>query len=127
MSKTPIRVAIVGIGNCASSMVQSCFYYDQWDGEGLPPGVMNWDLGGYTPRDILPVAVFDVLTNFSSIDVKPSYRQNVSRCIPSQIPIHDSWRESFTIPLVIVKTTLHHGTGTIPNANYCYTNGGFAH
>jgi len=60
MSKTPIRVAIVGIGNCASSMVQSCFYYDQWDGEGLPPGVMNWDLGGYTPRDILPVAGFDV-------------------------------------------------------------------
>ena len=60
MSKDPIRVAIVGIGNCASSMVQGYFYYNQWEGEGPPLGVMNWNLGGYTPRDILPVAAFDV-------------------------------------------------------------------
>ena len=60
MNKRPIRVAIVGIGNCASSIVQSYFCYNQWNGEGPAPGVMNWDLGGYTPRDILPVAAFDV-------------------------------------------------------------------
>lgn len=55
-----VRIAIVGIGNCASSVVQSYFYYKQWKGADNPPGVMNWDLAGYTPCDIVPVAAFDV-------------------------------------------------------------------
>jgi myo-inositol-1-phosphate synthase len=60
MAKKEIRVAIVGIGNCASSFVQGYFYYNQHKAETSHPGVMNWDLGGYTPCDIVPVAAFDV-------------------------------------------------------------------
>ena len=60
MGEKQVRVAIVGIGNCASSVVQSHFYYNQHSGNGKPLGVMNWDIGGYTPCDIVPVAGFDV-------------------------------------------------------------------
>ncbi len=59
MSKQ-VRIAIAGIGNCASSVIQSYFIYNQWKDKGAPPGVMNWDLAGYTPCDIIPVAGFDV-------------------------------------------------------------------
>lgn len=60
MSNKQVRIAIVGIGGCASSVVQGYFYYNQYKGKGTAPGVMNWDLGGYTPCDIIPVAAFDV-------------------------------------------------------------------
>ena len=60
MGEKQVRVAIVGIGNCASSVVQSHFYYNQHSGNGKRLGVMNWDIGGYTPCDIVPVAGFDV-------------------------------------------------------------------
>ena len=36
------------------------FYYNQHSGNGKRLGVMNWDIGGYTPCDIVPVAGFDV-------------------------------------------------------------------
>jgi myo-inositol-1-phosphate synthase len=55
-----IRVAIVGVGNCASSLVQGCTYYaDAKDGEFVP-GLMHVNLGGYHIRDIEFVAAFDV-------------------------------------------------------------------
>lgn len=60
MSRKQIKIAIVGVGSCASSVVQGYFYYNQWKSQGTPPGVMNWDIGGYTPCDIVPVAAFDV-------------------------------------------------------------------
>ena len=60
MKSKQIRIAIAGIGNCASSLVQSYFYYNQLEKNEEPAGVMNWDLGGYTPCEIIPVAAFDV-------------------------------------------------------------------
>jgi len=55
-----IRVAIVGVGNCASSLVQGRTYYaDAKDGEFVP-GLMHVNLGGYHIRDIEFVAAFDV-------------------------------------------------------------------
>lgn len=60
ISKT-IRVAIVGVGNCASSFVQALsFYRDQPDELGPQTGLMNVDLGGYRVDDIEVVAAFDV-------------------------------------------------------------------
>ena len=51
-----IRVAIVGVGNCASSLVQGrYFYHDAKEGE-LIPGLMHVNLGGYHIRDINFVA-----------------------------------------------------------------------
>ena len=54
-----IRIAIVGIGNCASSLIQGIHYYR----EQSPPnavGLMHWDIGGYRPGDIEVVVAFDI-------------------------------------------------------------------
>lgn len=55
-----VRVAIVGVGNCASSLVQGVeFYKNAEDGENIP-GLMHANLGGYRIRDIEFTAAFDV-------------------------------------------------------------------
>lgn len=54
-----IRIAIVGIGNCASSLVQGIEYYkDKRPEEAI--GLMHWEIGGYQPSDIDVVAAFDI-------------------------------------------------------------------
>jgi myo-inositol-1-phosphate synthase len=56
-----IKVAVVGVGNCASSLVQGISYYKKHrDGGADLTGLMNWELGGYTPADIEFVAAFDI-------------------------------------------------------------------
>ena len=55
MSK--IKVAIAGVGNCASALVQGLHYYSR---KGPDEGLTYWDVGGYTPKDIEFVAAFDV-------------------------------------------------------------------
>ncbi|HYM52495.1 MAG TPA: inositol-3-phosphate synthase [Candidatus Dormibacteraeota bacterium] len=55
-----IRVAIVGVGNCASSLVQGRYYYEDAKPDDVVPGLMHVDLGGYHVRDIEFVAAFDV-------------------------------------------------------------------
>jgi len=53
-----IRIAIIGIGNCASSLIQGIEYYKhKTANEAI--GLMHWDIGGYTPGDIEVVAAFD--------------------------------------------------------------------
>lgn len=54
-----IRVAIVGVGNCASSLVQGVAHY-QNGGANDQIGLMHWDLGGYRPKDIRFVAAWDI-------------------------------------------------------------------
>jgi myo-inositol-1-phosphate synthase len=58
MSK--VRLAIVGVGNCASSLVQGLEYYKDADPDERVPGLMHVELGGYHIRDIEVVAAFDV-------------------------------------------------------------------
>lgn len=55
-----VRVAIVGAGNCASSLVQGVHYYRNADPKKSVPGLMHVDLGGYHIRDIEFVAAFDI-------------------------------------------------------------------
>jgi myo-inositol-1-phosphate synthase len=55
-----IRVAIIGVGNCASSLVQGVEFYRQACGEESVPGLMHVELGGYHIRDIEFTAAFDV-------------------------------------------------------------------
>jgi myo-inositol-1-phosphate synthase len=69
MRSKQIRVAIVGVGNCASSLVQGLTYYrDVQDNEPVP-GLMHVDLGGYHIRDIDIVAAFDVAATKVGRDV----------------------------------------------------------
>ncbi len=60
MSK--IRIAIAGLGNCASSLVQGIYYYRDKKPEDAI-GLMHWDIGGFTPGDIQVVAAFDIDNN----------------------------------------------------------------
>ena len=54
-----IRIAIAGIGNCASSLIQGFEYYrDKRPEDAI--GLMHWDIGGYRPFDIKVVAAFDI-------------------------------------------------------------------
>lgn len=54
-----IKIAVVGLGNCASSLIQGIEYYkDKQPDEAI--GLMHWDIGGYTPSDIEVVAAFDI-------------------------------------------------------------------
>jgi myo-inositol-1-phosphate synthase len=55
-----VRVAIVGVGNCASSFVQGVQYYNDADPAASVPGLMHVDLGGYHVRDIEFTAAFDI-------------------------------------------------------------------
>jgi myo-inositol-1-phosphate synthase len=55
-----VRVAIVGVGNCASSLVQGVEYYRNADPAERVPGLMHVDFGGYHVRDVQFVAAFDV-------------------------------------------------------------------
>jgi len=54
-----IRTAIIGIGNCASSLVQGIYYYKDRNSEDTI-GLMHWDIGGYKPGDIEVVAGIDL-------------------------------------------------------------------
>ena len=58
-----IRVAVAGVGNCASALLQGIEYYRSVDGlaaQDFIPGLMNRDIGGYLPGDIEIVAAFDI-------------------------------------------------------------------
>jgi myo-inositol-1-phosphate synthase len=55
-----VRVAIVGVGNCAASLVQGVQYYADADPAQRVPGLMHVDFGGYHVRDLEFVAAFDV-------------------------------------------------------------------
>jgi myo-inositol-1-phosphate synthase len=57
---TEVRVAIVGVGNCASSLVQGVQYYQDADENATVPGLMHVRLGPYHVRDVKFVAAFDV-------------------------------------------------------------------
>src|SRR5512136_334927 len=63
MEKKPIRIAIVGVGNCASSLVQGIEFYrvqSRKDPKFQPMGLMHLDIGGYKPWDIEVGAAFDI-------------------------------------------------------------------
>lgn len=54
-----IRIAVVGVGNCASSLLQGIHYYRDRNPEEAT-GLMHWEIGGYRPGDIEVVAAWDI-------------------------------------------------------------------
>ncbi|MEC4802806.1 MAG: inositol-3-phosphate synthase [Jaaginema sp. PMC 1079.18] len=65
---TKIKVAIVGIGNCASALIQGIYYYRNQTSESAI-GLMRWEIGGYQPQDIEVVAAFDIDQRKVSLDL----------------------------------------------------------
>src|SRR6266545_1267799 len=57
-----VRVAIIGVGNCANSLLQGVEYYKNAPPDEFVPGLMHVDLGGYHVRDVEFTAAFDVTT-----------------------------------------------------------------
>ncbi|KQM64822.1 inositol-3-phosphate synthase [Sphingomonas sp. Leaf17] len=62
-----IRIAIVGVGNCASSLVQGLTHYREGTNDTV--GLMHWEMGGYKPSDIQVVAAWDVDRRKVGVDV----------------------------------------------------------
>jgi len=55
-----IRVAIIGVGNCSSAIVQGVHFYQKVSGDQNVPGLLHVDFGGYRPSDVRFVAAFDI-------------------------------------------------------------------
>ena len=64
-----VRVAIIGVGNCASSLVQGVQYYRNAKDDDMVPGLMHVNLGGYHVRDIEFTAAFDVVDTKVGLDL----------------------------------------------------------
>src|SRR5918911_656569 len=64
-----VRVAIIGVGNCASSLVQGVHYYRDAQAEDFVPGLMHVNLGGYHVHDIEFSAAFDIDQNKVGKDI----------------------------------------------------------
>ena len=69
MAKNPIRVAIVGVGNCAASLVQGVQYYRDADPDLTVPGLMHVKFGNYHVNDVQFVAAFDVDSKKVGLDL----------------------------------------------------------
>ena len=82
-----IRVAIVGVGNCASSLVQGRYYYENAKDDEFVPGLMHVNLGGYHVRDIEFVAAFDVDKNKVGKDLSQAiYTKPNNTYVFQQVP-----------------------------------------
>lgn len=82
-----IKVAIIGVGNCASSLVQGIHYYRNAKSSGFVPGVMHVNFGGYHIKDIEIVAAFDVNANKVGKDVAEAiYAAPNNTTIFSKVP-----------------------------------------
>jgi len=82
-----IRIAIVGMGNCASSLVQGIHYYGIQNPENAI-GLMHHNLGGYRPKDIEVVAAFDIDYRKVGRDVSTAIfaLPNCTTCFTSDLP-----------------------------------------
>ena len=86
-----IKIAIVGIGNCASSLIQGIHYYDGKNPEDAI-GLMHWEIGGYKPSDIDVVAAFDVDARKvgKTIDEAIFAKPNCTTVFQEDIPKYDA-------------------------------------
>src|SRR5947208_16706621 len=64
-----IRIAIVGVGNCASSLVQGINFYGGSSADGSAIGLMHREVGFYRPSDIEVVPAFDIDRRRGGLDV----------------------------------------------------------
>ena len=68
-SKDKVRVALIGVGNCANSLLQGVEYYKDAKVDQFVPGLMHVDLGGYHISDIEFTAAFDVVKGKVGVDL----------------------------------------------------------
>jgi myo-inositol-1-phosphate synthase len=94
MAARKVRVALVGVGNCASSLVQGLSYYRDAEGNEPIPGLMHADLGGYRVGDIEISAAFDIAASKVGKDVAtaiyaaPNNTHRFADVEPSGVEVH---------------------------------------
>ena len=99
-----IRVAIVGVGNCASSILQGLEFYKHApaDHQRKPVGLMHYDLGGYLPGDIEVACAFD-------IDARKVGRPLEDACFALPNNTHTIWRDLPNYGVNVDMGELHDG------------------
>jgi myo-inositol-1-phosphate synthase len=81
VSDHPLRVAIVGVGNCASSLVQGVEYYRDADPNTTVPGLMHVQFGDYHVNDVQFVAAFDVDAKKVGLDLSEAINASENNTI----------------------------------------------
>lgn len=84
-----IRIAIAGVGNCCSSLIQGLFYYkDVKDNNTIVPGLMHNVLGGYSISNIKPVAAFDIDSRKIGRDISEAIfaKPNCTKVFQKDVP-----------------------------------------
>jgi myo-inositol-1-phosphate synthase len=83
----PIKIGIIGVGNCASSLLQGIAYYRGKDYSDAI-GILNWSINGYTPADIKVVSAFDIDQRKVGKDVHDAIfqRPNCTQKIVDRMP-----------------------------------------
>lgn len=92
--KNKIRVGIIGVGNCASSLVQGVEFYRHADANDFVPGLMHVELGGYHVRDIEFSAAFDIAASkvgrdlSEAISAEPNNTIRFAEVPPLGVKVH---------------------------------------
>jgi myo-inositol-1-phosphate synthase len=100
MSK--IRLAIVGVGNCASALLQGLEYYRHLSNQTRPVGLMHYDLGGYQPGDLEVACAFD-------IDARKVGRPLAEACFAPPNNALTIWHELPDYGVTVQMSELHDG------------------
>ena len=88
MSK--VKVAIIGVGNCSSALIQGVHYYKDANKDEFVPGLLHADFGGYHVNDIEFVAAFDIDSRKVGSDLsKAIYSKPNNTRIFYQVPDHN--------------------------------------
>lgn len=86
-SKGPINVAIIGVGNCACSLVEGRYFYKDANPEEKVPGLMHVALGGYHINDINFVAAFDINVTKVGKDLSEAIRAEPNNSFKMQVTV----------------------------------------
>ena len=87
-SSGKVRVALVGVGNCASSLIQGVHYYRDADADSFVPGLMHVSLGGYHISDIEFSAAFDVDSRKVGLDLGAAINTEPNNTIKlAEVPV----------------------------------------
>src|SRR6201993_5044314 len=99
-----VRVAIIGVGNCANAFVQGVHYYKNADAAESVPGLMHVDLGGYHVRDIEFSAAFDIDSDKVGKDLSEAIfaGQNNTLKFDTEVP---------TLGVEVMRGMTHDGLG----------------
>jgi myo-inositol-1-phosphate synthase len=76
-----VRIAIAGLGNCASALIQGVYYYKDAKAKDEVPGLMHVDFGGYYPKDLKFVAAFEANRRKIGKDIADAIWEEPNCCV----------------------------------------------